>query len=102
MLAGQVGVGRVRLSEVPMPKVTVIAGAALVEQKLLKSLAGHGLEVVNPVGQPFDPNFHEAVSTVPAADAKEDNTIAQVYQVGYTLGGQLLRAARVVVKQWAG
>jgi molecular chaperone GrpE len=80
---------------------TVIAGAAMVEQKLLKSLSGHGLEVVNPVGEPFDPNFHEAVSTVPAANAKEDHTIAQVYQVGYTLAGQLLRPARVVVKQWA-
>lgn len=80
---------------------TVIAGAALVEQKLLKSLAGHGLEVVNPAGQPFDPNFHEAISTVPAATEQEDDTVAQVYQVGYTLAGQLLRPARVVVKQWA-
>jgi molecular chaperone GrpE len=81
---------------------TVIAGAALVEQKLLKSLAGHGLEVINPAGAPFDPAFHEAVSTAPAANAKEDHTIAEVYQVGYTLAGQLLRPARVVVKQWAG
>jgi molecular chaperone GrpE len=81
---------------------TVIAGAAMVEQKLLKSLAGHGLEVINPVGQPFDPAVHEAVSTTPAASAEEDHLIAQVYQVGFTLNGQLLRPARVVVKQWAG
>ena len=81
---------------------TVVDGAALVEQKLLKSLAGHGLEVVNPTGHPFDPKFHEAVSTVPAASAAEDHLVAQVYQVGYVLRGQLLRPARVVVKQWAG
>lgn len=80
---------------------TVIAGAAMVEQKLLKSLSGHGLEVINPVGEPFDPKVHEAVSTAPASNAKEDHTIAQVYQVGYMLAGQLLRPARVVVKQWA-
>jgi molecular chaperone GrpE len=81
---------------------TVVDGAALVEQKLLKSLAGHGLELVNPTGQPFDPTFHEAVSTVPATAADEDHLVAQVYQVGYVLRGQLLRPARVVVKQWAG
>jgi molecular chaperone GrpE len=82
---------------------TVIAGAAMVEQKLLKSLAGHGLEPINPaVGEAFDPKDHEAVSTAPAAAAREDHTIAQVYQVGYRLAGQLLRPARVVVKQWAG
>jgi molecular chaperone GrpE len=82
---------------------TVISGALMVEQKLLKSLAGHGLDPINPVvGQRFDPTDHEAVSTAPAASEKEDHTIAQVYQVGYRLAGQLLRPARVVVKQWAG
>lgn len=80
----------------------VVDGAAMVEQKALKSLAGHGLEVVNPIGRPFDPAFHEAVSTVPAMSADEDHSVAQVYQVGYVLRGQLLRPARVVVKQWAG
>jgi molecular chaperone GrpE len=81
---------------------TVIDGAAMVEQKLLKSLAGHGLEVVNPLGKPFDPSVHEAVSTAAAASRDEDDLVAQVYQVGYVLNGQLLRPARVVVKQWAG
>jgi molecular chaperone GrpE len=79
----------------------VVDGAVMVEQKLLKSLAGHGLDVVNPVAQPFDPKFHEAVSTAPAASAADDQMVAQVYQVGYVFRGQLLRPARVVVKQWA-
>jgi molecular chaperone GrpE len=81
---------------------TLQQGVEMVEKKLLKSLAGHGLEIVNPFGQPFDPAVHEAVSTVPAESAEEDHLIAQVYQVGYVFNGQLLRAARVVVKQWKG
>ncbi|MEY2733127.1 MAG: GrpE protein [Gemmatimonadota bacterium] len=81
---------------------TLVEGVALVERNLLKSLAGHGLEVVNPVGQPFDPARHEALTTAPAERAEEDGTVAQVYQVGYVLAGTMLRPARVVVRQWNG
>lgn len=81
---------------------SVLDGIAMVEKKLLKSLAGHGLEVVNPVDAPFDPALHEALTTAPAANADEDNVVAVVYQVGYVLNGTLLRPARVVVKQWNG
>ena len=81
---------------------TLVDGVALVERNLLKSLAGHGLEVVNPVGEPFDPARHEALTTAPAERAEEDGTVAQVYQVGYVLAGTMLRPARVVVRQWNG
>ncbi|MEX2182308.1 MAG: nucleotide exchange factor GrpE [Gemmatimonadaceae bacterium] len=81
---------------------TVVEGVAMVEKKLLKSFAGHGLEVVSPEGEPFDPALHEAISTVPAEHADEDHLVAQVYQVGYVFNGTLLRPARVVVKQWNG
>ncbi len=81
---------------------TVLDGVELVEKKLLKSLAGHGLVVVNPVDARFDPAHHEAITTMPAASAEEDDMVAQVYQVGYVLNGTLLRPARVVVKQWNG
>lgn len=81
---------------------SVLEGVELVEKKLLKSLAGHGLEVVNPVDAPFDPAVHEAITTAPAASAEDDDVVAQVYQVGYVLNGTLLRPARVVVKQWNG
>ena len=80
--------------------VTIQQGAEMVEKKLLKSLAGHGLEIVNPVGQPFDPAVQEAVTTAPAESPDEDHLVAQVFQVGYVFNGQLLRPARVVVKQW--
>lgn len=81
---------------------TVLDGIAMVERKLLKSLAGHGLEVVNPKDAPFDPALHEAITTTPAPSQDEDHLVAQVYQVGYVLNGTLLRPARVVVKQWNG
>lgn len=80
----------------------VLEGVALMEKKLLKSLAGHGLEPVDPVGRPFDPALHEAIATAPAASEEEDHIVAEVYQVGYVLNGTLLRPARVVVKQWNG
>lgn len=79
---------------------TVVEGVAMVERKLLKSLGGHGLEVVNPAGEPFDPALHEALSTAPAASPEQDHLVAQVYQVGYVFNGMLLRPARVVVHQW--
>ena len=81
---------------------TVVQGAEMVEKKLLKTLAGHGLEVVNPVDKPFDPALHEAVATEPAASREDDHVVARVYQPGYVFNGQLLRPARVVVRQWNG
>jgi molecular chaperone GrpE len=81
---------------------TVVQGAELVEKKLLKALAAAGLETVDPVNQSFDPQFHEAVATEPALSPEDDHVVARVYQVGYKFNGQLLRPARVVVKQWNG
>ncbi len=81
---------------------TVVEGAAMVEKKLFKALSAAGLEVVNPVDQTFDPARHEAVSTEPAASSEDDDVVSRVYQAGYLFNGQLLRPARVVVKQWNG
>jgi len=81
---------------------TVVEGVEMVERKLNKTLAGHGMEIINPVDHPFDPSLHEAVMTEPAASKDEDHLVARVFQVGYVFNGQLLRPARVVVKQWNG
>jgi molecular chaperone GrpE len=61
-----------------------------------------GLEAIDAEGKPFDPTVHEALTTVPAETAEEDNTVAQVYQKGYRYKGVLLRPARVVVKKHTG
>ena len=81
---------------------TVLQGVDLVEKKLRKALTGAGLEVIEPVDQPFDPAVQEAVATEPALSSEDDNMVARVYQRGYRFNGQLLRPARVVVKQWNG
>ena len=79
---------------------TIVHGVELVERNMLKAFAAVGVEVIDPVELPFDPNLHEAVSTQPAASPDEDHMVGQVYQRGYLLNGQLLRPARVVVKQY--
>lgn len=81
---------------------TVVQGVEMVERKMLKSLAGHGLEVVDPLDHPFDPKLHEAVATEPALSPEDDHMVGRVYQLGYVFNGHLLRPARVVVKQWNG
>ena len=62
----------------------------------LGSLAKFKVEQLNPVGEPFDPQCHEAMSMVPAPDA-EPNTVVAVIQKGYTLNERLVRPAMVVV-----
>lgn len=81
---------------------TVVDGVAMVERKALKTLTGIGLEIINPVDQTFDPSTMEAVATEPALSREDDHVVAKVYQQGYLFNGQLLRPARVVVKQWNG
>ena len=81
---------------------TVLEGITLVEKKLMKALTSAGLEVINPVDQTFNPELHEAVATEPALSREDDHLVSQVYQPGYRFKGQLLRPARVVVKQWNG
>jgi molecular chaperone GrpE len=81
---------------------TVVQGADMVEKKLLKTLTAAGLTIINPQDEPFDPALHEAVATEPALSREDDHMVARVYQSGYQFGSQLLRPARVVVKQWNG
>ena len=81
---------------------TVVQGVDMVEKKLMKALGAAGLEIVNPVGETFDPALHEAVATEPTSAREDDHVVSRVYQPGYVFKSQLLRPARVVVKQWNG
>ena len=78
---------------------TIVEGVEMVEKKLDKALRSAGLEPVNPVNERFDPVLHEAVATETADSPDLDGTVSRVYQLGYTFKGQLLRPARVVVRQ---
>ncbi len=74
----------------------ILEGVELTRKSLLDALARHSVEQIDPVGQPFDPAFHEAMAMVPNPSV-EPNTVIDVMQKGYTLNGRLLRAAMVVV-----
>ena len=52
---------------------------------------------IEPLGEPFDPHRHEAVSTLPATEAEQDGRVVGVIQPGYVAGEEVLRPARVAV-----
>lgn len=72
-------------------------GLVLVDRKLRKELEAAGVERIDPVGQPFDPSQHEAVSVVPPPDPTKDHIVSATFQVGYRFKGNLVRPARVQV-----
>ena len=73
-------------------------GVDLTYQTLMHVLDQEGAEPIEADGQPFDPAWHEAVSTVPHQQAGvEPDTVVKVVQAGYRLGDRLLRPARVIV-----
>jgi molecular chaperone GrpE len=73
-------------------------GVLLVFRSLREALARNGIEPLDPKGERFDPQWHEALSTQPA-DGAESGTVLEVMQKGYRFGEQLLRPARVVVAE---
>jgi molecular chaperone GrpE len=76
----------------------VAEGLELTLKSFMELLARHKIEAVDPAGQPFDAELHQAVSMVPNPDL-EHNTVMDVFQKGYTLNGRLVRPAMVVVSQ---
>jgi molecular chaperone GrpE len=73
-------------------------GVLLVFRSLREALGRNGVEPVDPSGEAFDPQEHEAISTLPGSGA-ESGTVVEVVQKGYRLGDQLVRPARVVVAE---
>ena len=63
---------------------------------LVAVMQRYGVEDIDPLGEPFDPNRHEAMTMQPSTDAEPDSVLT-VFQKGYALNGRLLRPARVVV-----
>ena len=76
----------------------VVEGIKLCLKMLLEVLAKEHVEQVDPEGEPFDPQFHEAISVVEKAEM-EPNSIAMVIQKGYLLNGRLIRPAMVIVSK---
>jgi len=77
---------------------SVTEGVELTLKSLMDALQRHKVEQVNPEGEPFNPELHQAMTAVPQPDV-EPNTVINVYQCGYTLNGRLVRPAMVVVSK---
>ena len=73
-------------------------GQELTMKLLEKVMQDHDLEVFDPIGQPFDPEFHQAMTMLPS-DEVEENTIIEVLQKGFRLHERLIRPAMVIVSK---
>ncbi|KQT05949.1 MAG: nucleotide exchange factor GrpE [Bradyrhizobium sp.] len=74
----------------------LIEGVELTERSLHSALEKHGVKKLDPQGQKFDPNFHQAMFEVPDASVPS-GTVVQIMQAGYTIGERVLRPALVGV-----
>ena len=76
----------------------IIQGLEMVRKQLEDFLRDHGVEIVNAVGDPFDPNLHEAVAHEPSPDLA-DGTVVRQLRKGFKLKDRLIRPASVVVSK---
>ena len=74
-------------------------GIEMVLASFKKVLESEGVEEINPIGQPFDATYSEAIMAAPAADGEESGVVKQVYVKGYKKGEKVLRYAQVIVTQ---
>jgi molecular chaperone GrpE len=77
---------------------TLLEGQALTLKMLTKVMQDHNLELVDPKGEAFNPEFHEAMTVQPSAEL-EENSVMEVLQKGYKLHDRLVRPAMVVVSR---
>jgi len=74
----------------------IVQGVDMVLRQLRDALGNHGLAPIDAVGEPFDPNVHEAIAQSPSPNIPADH-VSEEYQRGYRLGDRVLRPSRVVV-----
>jgi molecular chaperone GrpE len=72
----------------------LLDGVELTERELLKAMEKHGIARIEPLGQKFDPNLHQAMYELPDPSVPA-GTVVQIVQPGYTIGGRVLRPALV-------
>lgn len=76
----------------------LVDGVEITERGMLSALERHGVKKLEPLGEKFDPHFHQAMFEVPNADVPA-NTVVQVVQSGYSIGERVLRPAMVGVSK---
>jgi molecular chaperone GrpE len=72
-------------------------GFSLIMQKIEKTLSAKGLKKMDAIGQPFDPEFHEAITEIPAPSKKMKGKVIDEVEKGYSLNDKIIRYAKVVV-----
>lgn len=72
-------------------------GVRLTAQRMREFLARQGVETLEPLGKPFDPEYHEAMLEIDAPEGRAAGEVVQVVLQGYARGGRALRPARVIV-----
>ncbi|UDF31105.1 UNVERIFIED_ORG: nucleotide exchange factor GrpE [Roseateles sp. XES5] len=77
---------------------TLAEGVEMTERSMLAALERHGVRKIEPMGEKFDPNFHQAMFEVPNAEIA-NNTVVQVVQAGFVIGERVLRPAMVGVSK---
>lgn len=76
----------------------VLEGVNMIENKILTALSKLGVEKIESIGQPFDHNLHEVLAVM-RDESKEEDTILEEYQAGYTFNGKVIRYAKVIVNK---
>lgn len=74
-------------------------GLDMILKSFKKVLEGEGVEEIDPIGQPFDATYAEAIMAMPAENGEESGIVKQVYVKGYKKGEKVLRYAQVIVTQ---
>jgi len=80
------------------PGPALLEGAQATLKQLHRAFDKAGIKVIDPLGAPFDPDWHEAMAVQDSQDVPP-NTVLLVIQKGYSLNGRLLRPARVIVSK---
>jgi molecular chaperone GrpE len=74
----------------------IVDGLDMVEKQFVAALGKHGVEPITSLGQPFDPNLHEAIMQQPSSDHPENTVVAELVR-GYKLHDRVLRPSKVAV-----
>ena len=78
-------------------KYAILEGLELIHQKFLSFLRKHGVQEIEAVGQPFDPDRFEAITTIPVDDEAKRGTVVDCVQKGYELSDKIIRFPKVIV-----
>lgn len=77
---------------------SLLEGVEITEKSMISQMERHGVQMLEPEGEKFDPNFHQAMFEIPNPEVP-NNTVLQIVQAGYQIGGRVLRPAMVGVSK---